>query len=209
MKEIKEQFSAMIAALGQNELIVLSASKILPGYPPEELKELEDGLGISLHDPLRDFYLQMGGCSLVWSLDADRARALLPDEDDLESIGGAIQILNPFDMIMGKDGLKWKNVLWFDQMDEQQKNVHQAFAPFDFPTPELIAGFQMQGTLVSANMLLYDSSTGIRNFSLSLEEYVAELLRTRGYHYWQEFLTEDDSEERERFDRIMPVLSKG
>jgi hypothetical protein len=202
MKEDIQQLIEFVEQLHLNDHIKVEDAKVLPGYKKDELDELAQGLEVEFNNDLYKFFSVAGDISLLWS-------AKNPDEIKEEDFGyviGSIQILNPFEMIMGKTGTKWKDVLWFDHMDEREKAEYKSFVPFDFPTTELIAGFKLREGKLSNDMFLLNINEGITPLNIRLDKYVKYLIQNKGFMYWQSFLKDNDSLEYKRYLHYTAIL---
>ena len=205
MKEIVENLTRLTDQILSNENLTVSVSKKLPAYTESDLNELLRGLEISFDNSIKKFFIEIGGLSIAWTIKKDKLKDKVPEED-IDFLGGSIQILNPLDMIMGKAGNKWKDVFWFENMEENKKKEHKDFKPFDFSNTELVSGFMLKGKNLPNEMYLYDSNDGIKNLNINLEVYIEKLLITKGYYYWQEFILNKSTEEYDRFVKYMPLL---
>lgn len=205
MKQKMEKLSLMIGELQQNENIIVTVSKIDPGYSDEYLKELEEGLELNYNKDLASLFKIMGGVSVLWSASQTKFVNEIPEED-LNYLNGSIQILNPFDMVMGKTGTRWKDVLWFANMEPAERKEISSFLPFDFPSTELIAGFKLAEKKISDEMYLLSSNEGLSLFQMTLVNYIDHLVKTKGFNYWQLFLSDKVSAEYQRFKKYMPLL---
>jgi hypothetical protein len=204
MKKIIEQLTNMVKAIRLNEHLHVSYADIKPGYSKEELLEMGEGLDIKYSDDLLLFYSMVGEISLTWTADANKVSNI--PADDIPNLTGSIQILNPFDMIMGKTGTRWKDVLWFEDMDDKTKNEIKSFAPFDFQSTELISGFKIEKGTLSKDMYNLASNAGIAATGFELEKYLNYLVQTKGFSYWQNIIPDKSSDEYARFITHMPAL---
>jgi hypothetical protein len=176
-----------------------------PGYKLDELDEIARGLEVEYNNDLLSFYENCGGFSLIWRVKDNEALSGQL-ETEITGTSGSINILNPFDMVMGKEGTRWENVLWFDSMPDEKKSIARSFVPFDFPSPELIAGFRIKEKSMEPSVFLYDNNDGITDMNIQLETYLDYLIYTKGYYYWQEFINDHTGNEFIRFNKVMPYL---
>jgi len=203
-KGIKKLIS-FVADIEQNENILISTARIKEGYSPEHLEEIEQGLEVKFDNPIRNFFLEVGEISILWTVNKAKFSGSIPEED-MNHLAGSIQILSPFDMIMGKTGTKWKDVLWFNDMPPELKNEIRSFIPFDFPSSEIVAGFLNHQNIISEEVIFYYSNNGIEKSGINLAAYLNYLIVSKGYFYWQDFILEKSSPEFDRFIRYMPIL---
>lgn len=202
------EFISFTEDLKLNENIEVSFLKINKGYTKEHLADLETGLEIEYSKYMKDLFLQIGEVSLMWVINKPKFLNAIPEED-INFLTGSVQILNPFDMIMGYTGTRWKDVLWFEDMDPIKKQNNKDFIPFDYPSSELLSGFKKENNKLSNEMYLFDDDElEITPFHFELEQYLIYLVKTKGYFYWQEFIKDKSSTEYKRFMKYMPQLFK-
>jgi hypothetical protein len=200
-----ERLHLLVNSAENNGNIRVSDHIVKPGYSPEYLEELEMGLRIRYNEGLKSFYTTTASISLTWAADPSKVAVAIP-ADDLNRLTGAIHILNPFDMVMGKMGTRWKEELWFEDMKPSEKEQRRSFLPFDLPTTELMAGFRQEGGKVTDPMCLLSDNNGLLPFHLSLDEYIVYLEKTKGFSYWQQIVFDRDSPEFSLFMKYMPML---
>lgn len=208
MESTLREFISFTEELKSNENIEVSFLKIGKGYTEENLAELETGLEIEYGKYLKDLFLQIGEVSLMWAINKPKFLKTIPEED-INCLTGSVQILNPFDMIMGYTGTRWKEVLWFENMDPVKMDNIKEFIPFDYPSSELLSGFKNKNNKLSNEMYLFDDDDyEITPLNFELEQYLIYLIKTKGYLYWQEFKKDKSSAEYIRFMKYMPQIFK-
>ena len=205
MKKIIENLKNLVSVIQENKNLEISFAQVEKGYSLADLKDLESGLEIKLNDSIRSFYAAIGSISLLWAVKPG-ALANEIHEDDIVYLSGSIQILNPFDMVMGKAGTKWKDVLWFENTDAGEMEILKSFMPFDFPGTELAAGFCRKGIDVTDTMFLYTSNEGVSPLPVKFMEYLDKLHLNRGFSYWQQFGHVNVTDAFRCYNQYMPVL---
>lgn len=202
MNNYNERFAKLIEELKNNSNIVVEEADIKKGYAAATLEEYEQDLEVKYNPALKDFYRQVGGVSISWKL----SPSFSAPEEDAGYLAGVIQLLDPFTMIMSEAGTRWKDILWFEDMpDEDAKN----FLPFDFPSTELIAGFKLANSKLSNELYLYESSNGVSPFALSFEDYINYAIDSRGIFYWQRYYEDKTSTEYQRIAQYLPKIFTG
>ena len=77
-------------------------------------------------------------------------------------------------MIMGYGGTRWKDTLWFENMNEVKMQNIKDFIPFDYPSGELISGFKKRNNKLTNEMYLFDDNDDeITPFNFDLKQYLA------------------------------------
>lgn len=205
MKKIIENLKNLVSVIQENKNLEISFAQVEKGYSLADLKDLESGLEIKLNDSIRSFYAAIGSISLLWAVKPGTLANEI-NENDIVYLSGSIQILNPFDMVMGKAGTKWKDVLWFENTDAGEMEILKSFMPFDFPGTELAAGFCRKGIDVTDTMFLYTSNEGVSPLPVKFMEYLDKLHLNRGFSYWQQFGHVNVTDAFRCYNQYMPVL---
>jgi len=205
MKNLINNLITKIESVKANKNFNVNFFQLEKGYPLNELEELLEGLELQLPENLIDFYTEIGGLSFVWNIVPEAVKDKVPEED-LGYLTGSIQLMNPFDMVMGKSGKRWKNVIWFDNSENSEKKKLQNFLPFDFPSTELAAGFENDKNKILDKMSLFSSNDGLSFTELSLSDYLNNLIETAGFSYWQHFNQGYESDAERCYKQYMSLL---
>ena len=211
MKELIDKIRSLTTELPSNPQIITSNVLVLPSNAEEELSELEATLQVRLSPTLKEFYVLVGGLRLNWIINRS-SFAQIDTPEDADQVAGAINILDPYTMLVGTNGAKWKDIFWFDDMPASKREIAQSFVAFDFPSSELVPGFLIENGIIGNNLYLYDSSEGFRPWDMSFTVYLELLYETRGFIYWQELISRDaqDLDRRRMFrylERLFPAFN--
>jgi hypothetical protein len=205
MKDLLLRLADLPAQLSDNPSLVTSDMSVIPPYTNDELSQFEEVVHVRLSSALREFYQTIGGLRLQWRI--KEGCIPLEDPEDADYLSGSIQLLDPYIMIMGPKGDRWKDVFWFENLSSPDQALVGSLVAFDFASSEFGCGFQIQEGVIDETLFLYSSSNGVSRWNLKFYEYLKALCETRGYLYWQTLISRGKhDEDRQRMLRYLSLL---
>lgn len=199
----------ILTTLGECKYISIDEASISDGLENEYLDTIEQGLNIQLGNSLRSVYNQIGSVDIRWHVALSQYPDLKPLYEEDVYISGSIHFLDPYTMILGKDGNYWKDILWFDDINSETNDRLKNFKPIDFQNSENVIGIVLENNLLSNSFMLYTSSDGLFDLQLDIDQYFSLIQETLGFIYWPIALTQSYSEEREKLIYYLGQLFHG
>ena len=207
MKKYRELFERIISDLeGYSEISIKEAEIGYPS-PIDEFKQIESDFQIQLSEDIKAFYPEIGFVNISWSFKHE-----LEIKGKRYQVNGKIYILTLHDSFYGFDNLGWQDVLWFKDLEDQEKMKN--LRPFDFYDMEEngCVCFNIDDNKVEKDLIIYSTSEGYHPIKLNIEEYCDLLTQTKGLDQSQYLLVKVPINENEIFQARMadflPLLIK-
>jgi hypothetical protein len=166
----------------------LDRAKLEKGFSVKKIQTIAKANSLHLPDQLVVFYNQVSQVEIYWSLQDDRG-IIYRDPDYPNTVAGRIRILSLETMLEGfNKSMGWKEIIWFDFMDDMQKQELQMIRPFDYYYPDYAScsAFVITHNHIKDNLALYSNKIGLFSMNISLDKYLELLFQTKGYLFWQD-----------------------
>ncbi|MBD2767467.1 hypothetical protein IC235_06130 [Hymenobacter sp. BT664] len=191
----------------ENALLEVSRSQLIYGPGAEVVSILLSKWGIEAPFEVINFYGEVEEASFEWRL---KDSALIDHLDvDNPFISGNIKIQSLADSLWGYNRSKgWKDVIWFENTDQEDLAFYQSIRPFDFFFTDAgeIACFQVENGKFAEKLFLFGHEAGWTEMNIGVKEYVELLTQTRGMFNWQEALVFKCGKNKTRLKHYLPRL---
>lgn len=209
MTNYRDKFEVMIRELENHSRINVLENHIDPSIDEKKISEIEEDFDIRLDKPISDFYQQVGGLKLEWSVSLEDEAQI----DTSDQITGSVHLLPLEQVFAGWNDDEWFNDLWFDWMDEARRESLKKLKPFDYfdNQDSGCICFKLQDGILNSNLQYNSVDYGINELQADFSTYIDLLLETRGFFRWQ-FLTVSDKtidgykSHYDEFFSLMPKL---
>jgi hypothetical protein len=205
------RFKELVYELENHPRISVIENNIDPAISEKKISEIEEDFGIVLDRSISDFYQQIGGFDLEWSVSINSSDKSQLEESD--QIIGSIHLLPLEQVFAGRNDDEWFNDLWFDWMDEAQRESYQKIKPFDYfdDQDSGCVCFQRQNGSLNSELQYHSVDYGINNLQSDFSTYITLLLETRGFFRWQFLIVSDKTVDGykshyDQFFALMPEL---
>ncbi|MEQ8971152.1 MAG: hypothetical protein RIE73_12245 [Coleofasciculus sp. C1-SOL-03] len=195
------------AELENNPLLEVYKSQLQYGPGSEVVKILLSDWEIEAPEEVINFYGEVGKASFEWQLkenafiDHQKAENLL--------ITGHIELLSLDQSLLGFNPSKgWKDVVWFEDMNEEDLAFYQSIRPFDFFFPDSgkMACFRVANGKITEKLFLFGDEIGLQEMDIGVKEYVELLVQTRGMLSWQEAWLFKGGKNQKQIKHYLPRL---
>jgi hypothetical protein len=191
----RDRFQALLEEVRSNELLKIDEVKIGEAASAADIQRATNAAGGALPPGMVEFYREMNGFCLTWSLRDPVAFGAEPGPT------GSINLL-PLIQDRGESVFgSWKDVVWFSEDDRFRRVV-----PFDVFAPEACAALSPIPGEGAVHFHYFGEdlySTG-RGFA----EYLELLFVSRGSFYWPVSLCEEEQEGTTTVEDIRTNLPK-
>lgn len=191
----RDRFQTLVEEVKTNELLKVDEVKMGAAASAADIERATNAAGGALPSGMADFYREMNGFRLAWSLRDPVAFGVEP------APSGSIDIL-PLILDRGESVFgSWRDVVWFSE-DDRFRRV----APFDVFAPEACSALSPIPGEGAVHFHYFGEdlySTG-RGFA----EYLKLLFVSRGYLYWPVTLCEEEQEGTTTVEDVMNNLPK-
>jgi hypothetical protein len=184
--DYRKIFSDLILEIDHNDKIYDFERNLPEGLSSSEIIELEKKAGLKLDKQVKTFYRALNGVKIEWRVKMALLKNNSESYNNVDMVG-SINILSLAVMLFGENKESpWKDNLWFDFQDKEAVKQLSILRPFDLfnnDDKELTA-FEVKGKRLSENLFYYSLSNGVSDFKMTIEEYVQELIKTKGFMFW-------------------------
>ncbi|MBS1611286.1 MAG: hypothetical protein JST49_00535 [Bacteroidetes bacterium] len=169
--------------------------------------------GVELREALIGLYSKIVRIEIEWKPREayfDTPIELLPEDKELfpeaekdvkeavcsgrPSLTGHIRIETLPNLINGPKGKKWKDILWFDEMDVEEKEYWQQFMVFDYSVPECLILLKKTGNVVEDKLYYhYKDNDKAYELNIGIEKYLDIAYKVKGFEGWQYALAKRSS----------------
>lgn len=195
------------AELEENPLLEVYQSQVQYGPGSEVVSILLSEWEIEAPAEVINFYGEVDQASFEWRLKDNALIDHLDPEDSL--VSGKIRILSLDQSLWGHNHSKgWKDVIWFENTDQEDLPFYQSIRPFDFFFPDAgeMACFQVVNGQLNEKLFLFGDEVGWVEMNIGIKEYVELLIQTRGMLSWPEALVFKGGYNEERLKHYLPRL---